>query len=90
MKRVEIMANQSIEEDLHDMFKQNGIVEHFTTISGVTGVGNKGPRMGNHIWPEENFILIVYCEEDVVAKIRSVIKTLKQKFTDEGIKMFVL
>ena len=63
MKRIEIIANRSIEGDLHDALKEAGAAQHYTKIPVVHGVGNSGPRMGDHIWPEENFIMIVYCED---------------------------
>ncbi|ORC32979.1 PG0541 family transporter-associated protein [Marispirochaeta aestuarii] len=88
MKRIEIIANRSIEGDLHDALKEAGAAQHYTKIPVVHGVGNSGPRMGDHIWPEENFIMIVYCEDEEAAKIRSAVENLKTFFTQEGIKLF--
>jgi hypothetical protein len=88
MKRIEIIANQSIQEDMFDIFKKNNIVRHYTVIRGVHGVGNSGPRMGDHIWPEENFILVVYCDEAEAAAIKKAIVELKSFFVDEGVKLF--
>lgn len=90
MKRVEIIANQSIEEDLFDNLKRKNLLGHYTKIPGVMGVGNSGPRRGDHIWPEENFILIIYCEESEAEEIRKSVEDVKTLFPDEGIKMFVL
>ncbi|MBN1697114.1 MAG: hypothetical protein JW881_06345 [Spirochaetales bacterium] len=88
MKRIEIIANRSIEEDLFDIFRKKDIVHHYTKIPIAFGVGNKGPRMGDHIWPEENFILIIYCDEMEAVKIRESIFELKEFFKSEGIKLF--
>jgi len=88
MKRLEIIANRSIQDDMFDAFKKADIVKHYTLSPVVLGVGKSGPRMGDHIWPEENFSLIIYCEEEESDKIKLVIKDLKQFFTKEGIKIF--
>ncbi len=88
MKRLEIIANRSIQEDMFDAFKTADIVKHYTLIPIVLGVGNSGPRMGDHIWPEENFSITIYCDDVEADKIRSVITELKSFFTNEGIKLF--
>ena len=89
MKRVEIFANHSIEEDMFDLFTKKDIVRNYTKIPSVMGSGSSGPRRGDHIWPEENFILIVYCSAEEAAQINEVITELKQFFPEEGIKIFV-
>lgn len=88
MKRIEIIVNKSIEEDMFDLFKKKGVAEHYTKIPVAYGVGNKGPRMGDHIWPEENSIIIIYCENEEAVKIQQAIMELKEFFTKEGLKIF--
>ncbi|RKX82752.1 MAG: hypothetical protein DRP58_09850 [Spirochaetes bacterium] len=88
MKRLEIIANRSIQADMFDAFKKADIVKHYTLIPTVLGVGNSGPRMGDHIWPEENFSIVVYCEKIEAEKINNVISELKSFFNNEGIKLF--
>ncbi len=90
MKRIEIICNRSIEEDLFNIFKRKNIVEFYTKIPVVHGIGSSGPRMGDHIWPEENFMLIIYCDEKEADLIREAIEELKQYFKSEGVKMFEL
>lgn len=90
MKRIEIIANRSIQEDMLDAFKKADIVKHYTLIPIVLGVGSSGPRMGDHIWPEENFSITVYCDNQEAEKIKYVINELKSFFTKEGIKLFEL
>lgn len=86
--RVEIIANRSIEEDMHDAFDRNEVVQHYTKQPVVHGVGTSGPRMGDHIWPEENFVLTTYCSEAELEKIVTVVRELKDFFCNEGIKIF--
>ncbi len=88
MRRIEIIANRSIQEDLFDALKDAGAAEYYTLYPIVFGVGKTGPRRGDHIWPEENFCLIVYCDEEEAEKIKTVVKKLKKVFTQEGIKLF--
>ena len=68
-KRVEIIANHSVEEDIMDVLEAKGLVTHFTKIPSVHGRGDSDSKRGDHIWPEENFILIVYCGENEAESI---------------------
>ncbi len=90
MKRVEIIANRSVEEDLMDAFAKAGVVKHYTKYPVVHGIGNSGPRMGDPVWPEENFSLICYCGEAEAARIREIAAEVKKSFPDEGLKVFVM
>ena len=88
MKRIEIIANRSVEEDLLEGFEKAKVGSHYTKIPIVLGVGNSGPRMGDHIWPEENFMLIIYCENEEAEGIQRVVADQKEFFKNEGIKIF--
>ena len=88
MKRVEIIANRSVEEDLFAQFEKAAVVKHYTKFPVVHGVGNSGPRMGDSIWPEENFALVVWCEEYETHEIVKAVEAVKARFPDEGIKVF--
>jgi hypothetical protein len=88
MKRIEVIGNRSIEDDLFDRFKMNNVVKYYTKIPIVHGVGSSGPRMGDHVWPEENFMLIIYCDEAEADTIQKSIEEVKKYFKDEGLKMF--
>ncbi len=87
-KRIEIIGNRSIEEELFEKFNEKDIVKYFTKIPVVFGKGNSGPRMGDSIWPEENFLIIVYCDEDEARQVEAVVKEIKTYFKDEGLKLF--
>jgi hypothetical protein len=88
MMRLEIMANNSVEENILEAFQEEDVGKHYTKIPGVHGVGNSGPRHGDAIWPEENFIFIIWCEEDEALGIKDAIAKVKEHFPDEGIKLF--
>jgi hypothetical protein len=82
------MANNSVEENILEAFQEEGVGKNYTKIPGVHGVGRSGPKRGDAIWPEENFIFIIWCEEDEARGIKDAIAKVKQEFPDEGIKLF--
>jgi hypothetical protein len=88
MIRIEIIANHSVEENILEAFQPEGVEAYYTKIPGVFGVGSSGPRMGDAIWPEENFILVIWCEKEVVAGIERAVAAVKELFPDEGVKLF--
>jgi hypothetical protein len=88
MIRVEIIANHSVEENILEAFQAEGVAKYYTKFPTVFGVGSSGPRMGDAIWPEENFSIVVWCEKDEVEGIERAVDTVKQQFPDEGIKLF--
>ena len=89
MKRVELIANQSVEDDIFEEFEKRDIVKSFTKIPSVHGSGNTTPKRGDHIWPEENFFLLVICEDEEADLITEAVSEVKQLFENEGIKLFI-
>lgn len=87
MKRIEIIANHSVEDDIIELIDKAGI-NSYTRIPVVYGTGNSNPKMGSPVWPEDNFMLIIYTEEQDAAKLKELIFILKAEFKDEGIKYF--
>jgi len=88
MKRLEIIGNRSIEEDLFELFDKKGVVKKYTKFPFVHGVGSTTPKQGDPVWPEENFLLIIYCDEEEASIIRETVKELRAYFPTEGLRMF--
>jgi hypothetical protein len=88
MIRIEIFANHSVEEDILDALAKEQVGKYYTKIPNIYGIGSSGPRMGDAVWPEENFSLVIWCEQDEAEIIKRVIDGVKEKFHDEGIKLF--
>jgi hypothetical protein len=88
MVRVEIIANHSVEENLLEAFSLEGVGKFYTKYPNVFGIGTSGPRMGDAVWPEENFALIIWCEEDEARGIARAVAAVKKQFPDEGIRIF--
>lgn len=90
MKRIEIIANRSVEDNIMEALRAEGVAKFYTKYPVVHGEGSSGQRMGDAVWPEENFVLAVWCEEDEARRIEAVIEPVKRQFPSEGIKVFGL
>jgi hypothetical protein len=90
MIRVEVIANHSVEENISEALAREGVGKYYTKYPNILGVGTSGPRMGDAIWPEENFALVIWCEEEEARGIKRVVDTVKEHFPNEGIKIFGL
>ena len=88
MIRVEIIANHSVEENILEALRHEDAGKYYTKYPGIFGVGKTGPRMGDAVWPEENFVLVIWCEEEEARAIKRAVESVKEKFPGEGIKVF--
>ncbi len=88
MIRVEIIANQSVQEEMIEVLEEYipGIL--YSIIPLVHGRGKAGYKLGTSSWPEINFVLFAYVRKEDASKAKAVIKAVKEKFPDEGIKAF--
>lgn len=86
--RVEIFANRSVQEDLFERLAKKNLATHYTFIPEIQGVGHSGPRRGDHVWPEENFALITYVDEEEAREIKAAVEDLREFFPSEGITFF--
>lgn len=90
MKRVEIIAAQAIQEDILDALEHYGVPRKYTIIPTAHGMGSTNPKLGDDVWPEENFILLIYCQEEMLSRIEQAIALVEKKYDHEGIGYFVL
>jgi hypothetical protein len=90
MIRIEIIANHSVEENILEALKDENAGKYYTKYPNIFGVGSTGPRMGDAIWPEANFAMVIWCEEDEARLIERAVARVKQQFPGEGIKLFGL
>jgi hypothetical protein len=88
MRRIEIFVNQSIESDLFDAFSRRGVAKNYTKIPNTHGQGHTDPKMGDHIWPEENIVFIIYCKKEEAQAIEGAIREVKEQFPHEGLQFF--
>lgn len=91
MKRIEIIFNQSLEEDVLLALKPIAEAQFFTMIPGVHGQGYSNPKQGDSVWPEENSLMIIYCDTDDAAHaIQKAIKKVQEAYAGEGIAFFMI
>jgi hypothetical protein len=90
MIRIEIVANHSVEENILEALAKEEVGKYYTKYPSILGVGSTGPRMGDAVWPEENFALVIWCEEEEARAIQRAVATVKENFPGEGIKVFGL
>ncbi|MDR1099682.1 MAG: hypothetical protein LBL28_04300 [Treponema sp.] len=90
MIRIEIIANHSVEENVLEALAKENAGKYYTKYPSVFGVGSAGPRMGDAIWPEENFALVIWCEDEEAQAISRAVDAVKKRFPNEGVKLFGL
>ncbi|MCL2520572.1 MAG: hypothetical protein FWE37_06180 [Spirochaetaceae bacterium] len=85
--RLEVITNKSLEDELM-LYLKAAHCERYTIIPQIHGRGRQEPREGNAIWPEVNFMVIIYCEAELAENIIKTLKDLKQKYPLEGLRVF--
>lgn len=88
MMRTEIILNRAVEEDLLEEFHEANVAVRHTRIPGVHGVGSSGERRGDHVWPEENVLFLIYGDRESAERLVSAVRKLKARFPNEGIRLF--
>ena len=89
MKRLEIIANQAVEEDIIEALESVGYGESFTYLHPVYGRGKRGRREGSAVWPETNVMFLVYLDARTAEAFLARLRILKEKFPAEGIKCWL-
>jgi hypothetical protein len=90
MKRLEIIANKSVQENILQGLEAHIEDFSYTLIPVVHGKGKNGERLGTAIWPEENCMIISYltCRQADAANF--IVENVKNRFPKEGIKIFFM
>jgi len=86
--RAEIISNQSVQEDIVERLEKELPSIQYTVIPEIHGRGVRTKKLGDTIWPEMNFVLFAYVEEEAARKIKEVVAAVKQRFPNEGISLF--
>ena len=90
MIRAEIFANQSMQEVLLNNLEAAIPGFLYSIVPLAHGRGDESYKLGTTTWPETNVIIIAYCDDDKESRIATVVDYVKEKFKDEGIKLFVM
>lgn len=89
MTRVDIIANQSIEENLIDELVALGHGESFSYIHPVYGRGTSGRREGSAVWPETNVMFVVFLDGGTADTLAERVLDLRRRFPKEGIRCWI-
>ena len=88
MRRVEVIANRSVQEELIEALEQALPDFFYTVVPVVHGRGRQKRRLGTATWPEENFLLLAYVRDEDRAAVGDAVAGIKRKYPKEGIKVF--
>lgn len=88
MTRCEIIANQSVRDEITDLIEEHLPDCLYTVVPTVIGKGKNSYKLGSTTWPETNFILVSYVEDGKLPLMKAIVSAVKKKFKGEGIKLF--
>ena len=86
--RAEIISNQSVQEDIIERLERELPSIQYTVIPEISGRGTRTKKLGDTVWPEMNFVLFAYVDEDAARTIKEIVEAVKQRFPNEGISLF--
>jgi len=90
MKMVMICYNEAIDAEVMEVLRACSL-KNYTKISATFGSGNSsGIHLGNDIWPGENNVLFVACQEKEAKQLLSAVRELRKQLGREGVKAFTL
>lgn len=90
MTRCEIIANQSVQDEIVGLMEEHIPDVLYTIIPMAVGRGKNSYKMGSATWPETNFVLVSYIADEKVKTLKAIITAVKEKFSGEGIKLFLV
>ena len=90
MKRMELIANRSVENEIIIALEEKIHNFYYTMLPQIHGRGKTRYRLGTAIWPEMNFLLISYLNDKDASDAEAAIRVVKEKFPKEGIKLFIM
>ncbi|BBB31947.1 conserved hypothetical protein [Thermotomaculum hydrothermale] len=92
MDKVMLLAffNNILDEEVNKVLKSLN-VNGFSIIENVKGKGNtSGYHLGDNVFPDLNNTLIIVDSQKNIERIKSKLVDLKEKYKEEGIKIFIL
>ena len=90
MKRMELIANKSVENEIIEGLEKNIPDFYYTLIPELHGRGKTKYKLGTATWPERNFMLISFLDDPEADKAETIIRKVKEQFPREGIKLFIM
>jgi len=88
MKRIEIICDATIENEMKKRLHAIGDELYYTSSSPVRGRGVKGQRQGDAVWPQENALFVLYSEQSAINDIRQAVFEIRERFPRNGVAAF--
>jgi hypothetical protein len=85
VKRLEVIANRSVHDELIEALEGSLPDIEYTLLPLVHGRGKRKRKLGTRTWPETNFLLISYLDEAGAERARAVVLSIERKFPNEGV-----
>jgi len=90
MKLAIIIYGSPIDPDVTEAIEAIGL-NSYTKLPEVLGRGQKsGPHLNTHVWPGTNSLMIVSLTDEHVPGLVEALKPLKERFSHEGLKLYLL
>ena len=86
--RAEIIANQSVMDDVTELLENNIPNFEYTMMTECQGRGLSSKKLGDTVWPEMNFVLFAYVSLEEAKAIKALVQKLIERFPKEGISVF--
>ena len=90
MKRMELIANKSVEREIIEALEKNIEDFYYTLIPQLHGRGKSKYKLGTATWPELNFMLVSFLDDADAHEAETIIRDVKERFPREGIKLFMM
>ncbi|MDR0599194.1 MAG: hypothetical protein LBG84_03810 [Treponema sp.] len=90
MKRMELIANHSVKDEILGSLESEIRDFYYTLVPTVHGRGKSAYRLGTATWPEENFMIISYLDGHDALAAEAVVGEVKHRFPGEGIRLFFM
>ncbi len=90
MTRLEIIMDRTIEDIFLERLHKEISDCPYTLVSEAKGFGKSGPRMGTHVWPEENSLLFIYADEVQAEIIRTILEQIRNEHPANGLTAFAM
>ncbi len=89
MKMLCVIYSREADEQIVSAFKRSGI-RGYTKMQEVYGEGQETePKLGTHIWPGINNVLLVAIEDDEAQQTLELIRELKKEHPRAGLKGYL-
>ena len=72
LRRCEIIANQSVEDDIVEQLEKSIPDFEYTIDENLYGRGKHSRKLGNSVWPEMNFVLTAYIDDEYAGTVENV------------------